>query len=606
MDSPITPAQIAELTSELVCIADTDGNFLWLNDRWEATLGWSKEELRARPFLDLIHPEDVRATQIELESLKQAQDTVNFITRYRCKDGRWLHLDWNVVLTPNKVFVAAARDVTESFIREQELGFRAHLLQMAEGMAQVGHWRVDTSTEVVYWSDQVYAIHGRPKTYQPRLADAIEAYHPDDRNFVQQAVERAIRDKAGFDFERRIVQPGGDIRTVHSKGQVLIGDDGQVASIFGVFQDVTELRRRERELELLNEDINSRMDELSNRTDELELLSELADLLQSTESESEVYDVLSLMMPTLFEPLSGAVYIVPSSKRTAVRSVEWGTPSQETIISISDCWALRRGRSHRLRADRGLICAHHTHRPEGGSVCSVMMAQGDSVGMLVLTAGAEHAQLLQQKARLSDTVADQMALAVSNVRLRESLREQSIRDALTRLYNRRYMDEAIEREFGRAVRRGQPASLVMLDLDHFKRFNDDYGHLTADTLLESFGATLTKLMRQEDVACRWGGEEFLILLPETDAQGAVQVMARVHEHLAKLRVVTATGQPCRAVTASMGVASFPTHGHHPQQVIRAADEALYLAKSQGRNRTVIAAAEGVEASSHVTSPTADT
>lgn len=169
-------------------------------------------------------------------------------------------------------------------------------------------------------------------------------------------------------------------------------------------------------------------------------------------------------------------------------------------------------------------------------------------------------ELLKLKARLASTVADQLALAVTNVRLRQRLREQSIRDALTGLYNRRFMDEAIERELARSTRYKTPMRVVMVDLDRFKRFNDDYGHTTAD-----------------------------VLLPETNAQIAVEVVARIHERLSTLLVDADNGETCRLVTASMGVASFPQHGQQPLALIRAADEALYSAKEGGRNQTVIAA-----------------
>lgn len=588
MSSPLDPSRIAELTNEMVCLTDLEGQLRWVNDRWSERLGWSKEELLSRSLFDLFHPEDLNDARLEFEALQEGRGPLRLVTRSRRKDGTWCHLDWTAVSTPEEVFIATARDVTETLVRERELAFKARLLRMAENMAQVGHWRVDVGCEAVYWSDQVYAIHGRiPGAYQPTLADAIQVYHPDDRPTIHRLVEQAIKDKSAFDYEGRIMRPDGELRTVHSKGQVLLGDDGQVASIFGVFQDITELRRRERDLQQLNEDINVRMAELTTRADELEQLSELADLLQSAETEAEVYDVLSLMLPQLFEPLDGAVYIVPSSKRTAVKSVEWGNPSQEAVIGISDCWALRRGRTHELHSDRGLVCAHHNTRPTGGSVCSVMMAQGESVGMLVLKAGGAHSALLRSKAKLAITVADQLALAVTNVRLRESLREQSIKDALTQLYNRRYMDEALERELARAIRRDTSVSVAMLDLDHFKRFNDDYGHLTADALLESFGGLLRKALRREDVACRWGGEEFLLLLPETDAEVAYDVLQRIHEGLAEIRVST-HGQPTRTVTASMGVASYPTHADKIERLIRLADQALYQAKQGGRDQTVIA------------------
>lgn len=170
--------------------------------------------------------------------------------------------------------------------------------------------------------------------------------------------------------------------------------------------------------------------------------------------------------------------------------------------------------------------------------------------------------------------------------LQSALQEQATRDGLTGLYNRRYLDETLEREVARAHREGYPLSLVMLDVDHFKAINDTYGHRAGDEMLRLLARLLQGDVRHEDVPCRYGGEEFLVLLPKMSAAAAHDKAERWREALARSSL-TCDGQILR-VTASIGVASYPDHGVTPDELTREADAALYRAKRAGRDRVAMA------------------
>ena len=166
--------------------------------------------------------------------------------------------------------------------------------------------------------------------------------------------------------------------------------------------------------------------------------------------------------------------------------------------------------------------------------------------------------------------------------LQEELREQSTHDALTGLYNRRFLDEFFGRELLLAKRGGHPVSVIMGDLDHFKAVNDRYGHLAGDEVLRVFGTLLTNNARASDIVCRYGGEEFLLVLPGMTTEGAVERAEQLRQAMAATPV--SNGVSRITVTASFGVATFPTHGRTTDELIAAADRALYSAKAEGRNR----------------------
>jgi len=218
------------------------------------------------------------------------------------------------------------------------------------------------------------------------------------------------------------------------------------------------------------------------------------------------------------------------------------------------------------------------------------MAYGDVLGLLTIAsepaAGSDPARL----ATTAQAIAEQVALSLSNAKLRQVLRDQSIKDPLTGLFNRRYMEETLGRELVRAERQKTSLSLIVLDIDHFKHINDTHGHPAGDSILRKTGHFLGSSVRESDVACRYGGEEFILILPDCPKEAA---LAKARELCERTRVLTfpeAGGGV--EITASFGVSSFPADGIEPQSLIQAADAALYVAKRSGRNRVAAAGEAG--------------
>jgi diguanylate cyclase (GGDEF)-like protein len=347
--------------------------------------------------------------------------------------------------------------------------------------------------------------------------------------------------------------------------------------------------------------------EREQRNHEIVLLSELGGLLQTCDSIGEAYEVISRQGRKLFPDLSGAVYRISASRTDLELVSSWGENepiSGADLFRPEDCWSLRLGREHFVNDPAvDLICRHVVDAVPSHYLCVPMMALGEALGVLHLR--AEPVQqtsnpgmpaeawagaatfLSDARRRLATAVAEHTAMALANLSLRETLRHQSIRDPLTSLFNRRYFEESLEREVRRAQRRGTSLGVIMLDLDRFKLFNDSFGHEAGDVLLRAFGELLRRKVRGEDVPCRYGGEEFALLLPEASLEAARE-RAEELRLAAKGLQVAYQDHLLGPVTLSLGVAVYPDQGISGQTVLRAADAALYQSKTDGRDRVTAA------------------
>ncbi|GIV95802.1 MAG: hypothetical protein KatS3mg057_0459 [Herpetosiphonaceae bacterium] len=256
---------------------------------------------------------------------------------------------------------------------------------------------------------------------------------------------------------------------------------------------------------------------------------------------------------------------------------------------------MRRGRVHRIEGPNAApTCRHLSVSELAGYICIPLIAQGEALGILHLerqklesaSSGGDEF-LAGSKQRLAVAVAEHVALSLANLKLRETLRSQAIRDPLTGLFNRRYMEESLEREIRRAARSQRPLGVIMIDLDLFKRFNDSFGHAAGDALLRELGSFLYSQVRGEDIACRYGGEEFAIILPEAHLLDTRHRAEQLREGIKRLSIRINLGAT-HGVTASLGVAAFPEHGPTGEMLLRAADSALYRAKSSGGDCVMVA------------------
>ncbi len=349
---------------------------------------------------------------------------------------------------------------------------------------------------------------------------------------------------------------------------------------------VAERRQIEAALRESNRKLKISLDELEGHNRKMNLLNKMGDLLQSCSAIEEAYTVIGQLGQQLFAEKGGALYMINDTKNMAEAPVIWGAlPPEAREFGLDDCWALRRGRIHVLNKDGfELPCPHlKSHRPLA-SICIPVMAQSEVMGILHLQNGEPFTETDEQ---LAQAMADSTALALANLKLRVSLRQQSIRDPLTDLFNRRYLEETFERELYRAARLGQPVGVIMLDLDHFKNFNDKFGHAAGDALLRELSELIKEQVRSSDVACRYGGEEFALILPEIPLESVRERAEQLREDIKHLAVKHG-GETLPATTLSLGIAMYPEHGTTGKAVLQAADAALYEAKRKGRDRVTVA------------------
>jgi diguanylate cyclase (GGDEF)-like protein/PAS domain S-box-containing protein len=582
---------LVEHSSDGLYLIAPDGHVSYASPPVERLLGYERRELTGRHFLDYLHPDDRDHAGWFFADLL-SKPGVALRARYRClhRDGEFRHLEVVGVNRLAEVEVAAVvvnfRDVTERRRAEQALVESEERFRAVFESALVGIVRLDPSGRIGDANRAVVDMFG---------------YHLDELRgrIVTDFVQESEREQAQREWrelsdgtiehcraERQIVRKDGQPVWVNLTASMVRDAQGHPRFAVAMLENISERKRAEEALQETNRRLADWVSELEARRHEMALLGEMGDLLRACRSVEEAYGVIEPMARQLFPDESGAISVLGSGSGLFETVASWGTSHSSTIFSIDDCWALRRGRPHTVdHGERGLVCKHAGELGPSASICVPLLAQGELLGLLHLKVGAR-GRSFETRFRFVMTVAEHVSLAIANLKLRETLRSQSIRDPLTGLFNRRYMEESLEREMRRAARGGHPVGIIMLDLDDFKGFNDAHGHDAGDTLLRMVGTTLQRAVRAEDIACRYGGEEFALILPDAALGEAVSRAEAIREAVRAL-AIEHRRQQVTGVTISAGVAVFPEHGPAGHAVLRAADAALYQAKAAGRDAVYV-------------------
>lgn len=346
-----------------------------------------------------------------------------------------------------------------------------------------------------------------------------------------------------------------------------------------------EIRRRDEAEQRVVHLLSESGEALADRRRAADILGRISNRLPACLDKQELIALSTRFIPQLFDISGGALYFLNNSATVLSRVAAWGgCETSVAEFAPSKCWGLRRGQQHYvLDTVADVTCGHLSGAAPDGYVCMPLIAQGETVGLLYLEMPAEDAGRGGRDLEDMRVLCENLALALVNLNLRESLRHQSLRDPLTGLHNRRYLEETIELEFAKSRRQATPISVIICDIDHFKHVNDTHGHDVGDIVLRRFASALTNNIRKGDVACRFGGEEFVILLPGMTHEQAVERAEIVREQVRVLKAragETEVGQ----VTASFGVATYAGGEESWSEVLRDADSALYKAKAAGRDR----------------------
>ena len=454
---------------------------------------------------------------------------------------------------------------------------------------------LDTEGRRLYNSPSYHTLFGERNL---KGTDSFREIHPEDRERVKRVFRDTVESGVGQRCQYRFLLGDGSIRYIESQGDVIKDALGKVTQVVVVARDTTARKLAELELQESNRQLQATVLELDQRNRENLALHKLGDLLEMCKSEAEAKGALAQFVDELFPGTSGNLYLLNFGNDLLEAVASWGAAGLvgDPVIGRDDCWALRRGQLYVVEgAHSKLSCQHLIAAPQGAYLCAPLMGQGEVLGMLHVqyaAAQAREPEAVQKRQFESQqawalTVSEHIALALANLKLRDTLRAQAVHDSLTGLYNRRYLERALDREVLRATRNKRTVGVIMLDLDHFKHFNDSHGHEAGDALLRLLGDYLVTHVRAEDIACRYGGEEFVVILPEASPEMSRNRAQELWKGVQGLHV-NFHGELLNGVTASLGVAAFPAQGTTSAELLRAADAAMYAAKRLGRDRVEFA------------------
>ncbi|TVT50248.1 MAG: diguanylate cyclase [Denitromonas halophila] len=358
----------------------------------------------------------------------------------------------------------------------------------------------------------------------------------------------------------------------------------------GLLRDITDRVASAEQARQFNEQLQDMVGALERRDGELTELNRINEQLMACNDRNEAAEVVRLAMARIFSGTSGRIVAhVPGQRDGHLADwVSWGDAADmASLVHPNECWAVRQGRSYEVVATEALVKCTHLDPALGPYMCVPLMVQGRAHALVTLAFGNMSELQRRNIRRLLGAVAESVNLALSNLNLREILRDQVVRDPLTQLYNRRYMEEALSREVKRARRNGSLLACTVIDLDHFKAINDAYGHDVGDEVLRRMADALNRWFRSSDTVCRYGGEEFVVIMPEQSGDTISERMQALQVHFAD-EVFHAGSRRFTRCTFSVGVAVDSGDDIDATALLKLADNALYAAKAAGRNRVVVA------------------
>jgi diguanylate cyclase (GGDEF)-like protein/PAS domain S-box-containing protein len=475
------------------------------------------------------------------------------------------------------------RKKAESQVRENEQLLRSMFEGLGEGVAIVDREEVFLATNPA--AEEIFGVV--PGGLAGR--NVKEFLSSEGGSMIDHQTQHRQKGIKGV-YDLEIVAAAGARKMLLITAMPRFDQEGTYTGSLAVFTDITQRKKGEDQSREANEMLRRSIQELERRNIELGLLSEMGEALQSCQKEAEIDLVAARYGEKIFPLQSGALLLAQADGDLLELRSSWGPriPAPSAMDS-ADCWGLRRGKTYIMEnPGKDFVCGHliQAGLTSGRSICVPMTGYGDLRGVITISYDrAEASGQEDLRPRLAANLAEYIGTAVVNLRLRESLREKSIRDPLTGLYNRRFMEETLDREIRRATRMKVSVGLIMVDIDRFKSFNDAYGHDAGDLMLTEVGRILLNHVRREDVVCRYGGEEFLLILPGASPE-LVRSRAERLRADTQSRTIPYRDINMGPVTLSMGCGSYPEDGETQAAVIKAADNRLLEAKHEGRNKVV--------------------
>ena len=595
-ESELRYRKVVDKQTELVCRFSPELTLTFVNEAYCTHCYLSAEQLIGQNFLSVIPPENRPLMEIHLNHLGWENPTGMIEYQVTTQDGEVLWLEWSNQVIFNQQgqiveFQSVGRNITQRRKIEIELQKSQARLTGILDLAEDAIITIDANQHITLFNQ------GAEKMFRYTTQDILgktidillpEQFTPLYRKYLAQCHKSATKvHQPSKHWEMMGCRQDGSKFPVEASISQFCSGEEIILTV--ILRDISERKQHETMLAKVNTQLNEKINELEQRNQEMNLLASMSDFLQACQCLEEAYVALPNLVKPLFPGNFGGVFLVNMSGELFEVVAGWGEQlTSQTIFSLNDCWALRRSRTYWVEdTQSSVVCKHvDCEHPPAESLCVPMMAQGKALGLFYLSSPTKGV-LTEAKRQLAAALAEHIALALANLQLREELHFQSIRDPLTGLFNRRYLEESLKQLLHYAKRKQQPLGMIILDVDHFKRFNDTYGHEAGDLVLQKISSFLQANIRGSDIACRYGGEEMLLILPEASLENTRQRAEQLREGIKKLQL-RHKGQSLGKVTVSLGVACYPEHGSNNQELFDTADGTLYQAKAQGRDRVVSA------------------
>ena len=580
-----TLSQAVEHSPVSIVITDVKGKIEYVNPKFTSITGYSLEEALGQD------PRILKTGGSNREEIRHLWHTIlsgqtwrgEFCNRKKNGEIYWESASISPVFDENgKIvqFVAVKEDITEKREAQKQI---TEALEFTRAI-------LETSPIAIL----IYRISGQCISANAAAGRLLGA---DPMRIMAQNFEQITpwKEYGVYDVAKEAIEKGEPVSRelyyVSTYGKALWMNvvctpftSGGVQNLLLMFEDISNRKQTESNLQRATEQMESMVRELEERNHKANLLRDMGELLQVCNETPEAFKVINQFGDQLFPSSSGGIYLAGQNPTLVEIVASWGKGlSSEAVFSLEDCWALRRSQVHVIQADAaGLRCQHMPNNNTGSYLDVPMTSSGDLLGLLHIEFSNEK-MIDEFCLELAENVSEHLALSLSNIRLRETLRSQSIRDPLTGVFNRRYMEETLEREIPRARRKKSSVGIVMFDIDHFKKFNDQYGHDAGDFVLKSLSQLIQRKIRGEDIVCRFGGEEFVLIMPDTSLDVTYLRAENIRKEV-EIMDLTYEKKDLGTITISCGVAIYPDHGENGNFVIQSADAALYRAKNEGRNR----------------------
>jgi diguanylate cyclase (GGDEF)-like protein/PAS domain S-box-containing protein len=615
--------------------------FLMCNAMCLQTLGYAQEEFLNLEISDILPKDDVPLVFEQIAKfLKGGEEGVRHDVRFRRKDGSLFFSDLSpalITLAGKKFFLIVYKDITERKKLEEEkelnerrlldllelykiAGFRekaifdftleASLRSLQSEFAFLGFLSADeTEMTIQAWTKGAMELCDLAETpihfpiAQSGLWGEIVRQR---RPIIVNNYETSSKFKKGYPtghvpIKRFLGVPvfSADkiacVAAVANKvSEYTISDVRAFTAVLSEMWYITERTQIENEKRQANEKLAVLVKKLEDKNTQNIILGEMREMLQACSTMEEGAPIIRGLMQKLFPHSEGALFMMSPSRSDLESVARWGgfpEDVDDNVFAPETCWALRRGRTYIVEnVSVGPLCPHLKHPPSTAYMCLPLIAKGDVLGLLHLR--CRQSQIKSEENLICDLkdmaviLSEYLSLSIANIQLNERLARESVRDPLTGLFNRRFMIESLVREIKRGERNQTPVGIIMADIDHFKQFNDKYGHAAGDNVLIQMGGFFKAGLRGADIACRYGGEEFVFFLPESSAENTFKRADQIREEVKNLKVHHG-GELLASITLSMGISTYPDQGSNAEDLLRVADAALYRAKQEGRDRVTI-------------------